>query len=963
METERWHTVDRLCHIALEIEESQRAAYLEKACGGDESLKQAVESVLAYAAKDTFLAGTAMELAAKALAAESEPACPSPGSVIGRYRVMRLLGEGGMGAVYEAEQDQPRRIVALKLIKPSFATALNLRRFQHESQALGRLQHPGIAQIHEASTADNGFGLQPYFAMELIRGRALLESARTRQLNTRERLELMAKICDAVEHAHQRGVIHRDLKPGNILVDETGQPKILDFGVARVTDRDVQPTRQTDLGQLVGTLAYMSPEQALGDPMVIDTRSDVYTLGLILYELLAGKLPYQIDQVPLPEAVRVIREHEPAPLSSFDRGYRGDIDTIVAKALEKDKGRRYGSSAELAADIRRYLTDEPIMARPASARYQLQKFARRHKPLVAAAAAVFVALAAGVVASTWEAVRARTAQQVAVTQRDRAVAAERRATAQEESARRSAAIAEQERKTAISEKVRADAEATTAEAVNDFLRNDLLSQASPARQPGPSAKPDPDIKVRTALDRAAARIDGKFDARPEVEAAIRDTIGQTYLDLAMFKEGENQARRALELRRRVLGVANPETLKSMDHVARATNNGPEAESLFSQTLGIRRRMLGPEHPDTLTSMDGLAEAYHFEEKYAQAEALFRRVLEIRKRVLGPEHPDTLKTMIGLAREYESERKYAQSESLYVEMLGIGRRILGPEHPNVLAGMMGLANVYLGQGRFPQAEALYAQVVAYQSRVLGPEHWETLKSENNLAETYLREGKSSEAEKVLKETVEIARRVYGPWNGGIVIFMNNLAAAYDEQDKLPQAESTLSEFLEPLRKHAGDEDSFTLNTLSNLAFICVREGKYAQAETYAKEDLAGRRHASSPEDPGTIGAAANLATAYQSQGKFAESEPLAREAVEFYRKKLPDDWQRSRMESLLGATLVGQKKFTEGEPLLLDGYRGMKARKERFTVPEQYYLDRAREWIVRLYDEWGKPDKAAEWKSK
>jgi serine/threonine protein kinase len=410
-------------------------------------------------------AAAAGDQPAKASQTEAATARPIP-AAIGRYRIIRVLGEGGMGAVYEAEQEQPRRVVALKVIRPGYTTAETLRRFQHESQALGRLQHPGIAQIYEASTADTGAGPQPYFAMELIRGRPLQEYAEAHKLNTRERLALMAKVCDAVDHAHQRSVIHRDLKPGNILVDETGQPKILDFGVARVTGSDAQPTRQTGLGQLIGTLAYMSPEQVSGDPLALDSRSDVYALGVILYELLAGKLPYNFHGKPLHEGVALIRNEEPAPLGSIDRSYRGDIDTIVAKALEKDKTRRYVSAADLAGDIRRYLADQPIAARPPSASYQLQKFARRHKALVMGTAAVFLVLTAGVVASTWEAVRARTA--------------ERAAKAQEESA----------------------------QAVNDFLRNDLLAQASAATQAGANTKPDPDLKVRTALDRAAARITG-----------------------------------------------------------------------------------------------------------------------------------------------------------------------------------------------------------------------------------------------------------------------------------------------------------------------------------------------------------------------------------------------------------------------------------------------------------------------
>src|SRR5262245_33075795 len=305
----------------------------------------------------------------------------SIGGTIGRYKITRLIGEGGMGAVYEAEQDQPRRTVALKVIKPGLANPEMLRRFSQESQALGRLQHPGIAQIYEAGTADTGYGPQPYFAMEFIRGENLRDYAESHHLNTRQRLEMMMKICDAVHHAHQRGLIHRDLKPGNILVDGTGQPKILDFGVARVTDSDAQATMQTDVGQLVGTLAYMSPEQVLADPLELDTRSDVYALGVILYELLAGRLPYVISK-KIHEVLHTIREEDPSRLSSINRSFRGDIETIAAKALEKDKARRYASAAELASDIERYLKDEPIAAQPPTTLYQVQKFTRRHKALV-----------------------------------------------------------------------------------------------------------------------------------------------------------------------------------------------------------------------------------------------------------------------------------------------------------------------------------------------------------------------------------------------------------------------------------------------------------------------------------------------------------------------------------------------------------------------------------------------------
>jgi len=667
MPPDHWQTIQKLYHSALQVDPARRAGFIEQACGGDDALKNEVVSLLAEGeGSQDFLETPALALAARTAGrARSIPAA------IGRYRVVRLLGEGGMGAVYEAEQDQPRRVVALKVIRPGFATDEMLRRFQHESQALGRLQHPGIAQIHEAGSADTGFGSQPYFVMELIRGQPFDQYAAARHLTVRDRLELMAKVCDAVEHAHQRGVIHRDLKPTNILVDSTGQPKILDFGVARLTDGDAQLTRQTYLGQLVGSLAYMSPEQVLGDPLALDTRSDVYALGVILYEALAGKLPYDLARKPLPEAGRAIREEEPPHLGAIDRSYRGDIETIAAKALEKDKARRYGSAAELGGDIRRYLADEPIMARPPSAGYQLQKFARRHKALVAGAAIVFLVVVAGVVVSARETLRARTAE-------------------------------------------------ATAEAVSDFLQNDLLAQASTANQSGPAAKPDPHLEVRSVLDRAAARIGGKFGRQPEVEAAIRDTIGQTYIDLGLYPEAQTQFARALDLYRRALGAETPKTLRTASHLGSSSllqGKFAEADALLRQTLETQRRVLGPEHPEVLASLSSLANSCWEQGKYAQAEALQSQALEIKRRVLGPEHPDTLMSLNAMAIVYWAQGKYAQAEAASRQALEVSRRILGPEHLDTLIYMASLGNIYAWQGKYAQAETLLTQTLNIERRIL------------------------------------------------------------------------------------------------------------------------------------------------------------------------------------------------------------------------------------------------------
>jgi predicted Ser/Thr protein kinase len=315
---------------------------------------------------------------------------------VGPYKVLGLLGAGGMGVVYLAEQERPRRQVALKVMRPGSATPQGLRRFEYEAQALGRLQHAGIARIYEAGTADAGHGPQPYFAMELVRGQPLTAYAEAKRLGIRERLALLVKVCEAVQHAHQKGVIHRDLKPANVLVDEAGQPKVLDFGVARVTDRDVLlTTLHTDVGQLVGTLPYMSPEQAAANPEDVDTRSDVYALGVIGYQLLTGKLPHDLTGKPFAAALRVIGEEDPTPLSSVNRVFRGDLDNVMAKALERDKAQRYQTAADFAADIERYLRDEPIAARRPGAVYHLRKFAKRNKALVSVAALLFLALTGG----------------------------------------------------------------------------------------------------------------------------------------------------------------------------------------------------------------------------------------------------------------------------------------------------------------------------------------------------------------------------------------------------------------------------------------------------------------------------------------------------------------------------------------------------------------------------------------
>ncbi|HUN80487.1 MAG TPA: serine/threonine-protein kinase, partial [Phycisphaerae bacterium] len=520
MSPERRRDVQSVFEEMVPVPREHRAEALARRCGNDQDLRQIVERYLSNLDRMGGFLETPVF--------EDEREVPAGVPIrVGRYAIVRKIEGGGMGLVYEARQQEPQRTVALKVIAPGLTSSDMLRRFKLEADVLGQLQHPGIAQIYEAGTAELVFSHtepsgetreirtapQPFFAMEFVKGQKLDDYAAAHALNIRQRLELVAGICDAVQHAHQKGVIHRDLKPSNILVvAQSAAPKILDFGVARLTGRDMQTvTLHTEAGLLLGTIPYMSPEQVLGDPAQIDTRSDVYALGVILYELLADRLPIDVRNVAVPEAARRIREDEPARLSTTHASLRGDVETIVAKAIEKDRERRYQSAGDLAADIRRYLTDEPILARPASNLYKIRKFARRNRGFVLAASLLIAALVTGTVVSLRLYWRAETARRGEADQRD---LAQRRA-------------------------VEAEKQTARVGAVNSAFK-DILAAAAPDQM-------GYDVKLVDALAGASKTMEDRFQNEPDLAAEAMLTLADTYRDIGMFDASIGMAEKAFNL--------------------------------------------------------------------------------------------------------------------------------------------------------------------------------------------------------------------------------------------------------------------------------------------------------------------------------------------------------------------------------------------------------------------------------
>ncbi len=833
-------------HRVCELSPPERDERISALCGDDSSLRREVERLLAALDEsvhaDCDLSGSMVV----------DHAMPE----IAGYRVIRLLGEGGMGVVYEAEQERPSRRVALKLIRPGFVTPSVTRRFEREADALGRLKHPGIAQVYEAQIGEIHGRRTPYLVMELVEGAGLLRHARSARLSTRERLSIAALLCDAVEHAHQRGVIHRDLKPANILVDGAGQPKILDFGVARMTQGDTRAaTMRTEAGQILGTAAYMSPEQASGDPDSIDTRSDVYTLGVVLFELLTDQLPHRVDQLPLPDAIRVIREDEPTRASSIVTSLRGDVDTILAKALERSQDRRYQSAAELGADIRRLLRNEPIEARAPSTAYQLRKFARRNRALVGGVCAVIVVLIVGLIATGATLLREAEARQ------------------------------------------RAEIALERASASSAFLEQILLG-LDPRRAQGRDTE-----LLLELLDGAADSLDVQVE-EPIVRAAMLSVIGRAYIAIFAYERGADALQEAAQL----YDDAGPEheaaaidvKLPLSDALANL-NRLDDAERLVLAIIesAERRRDMA----DLLDAYRHLAELTMDAGQWDQAIDHADRAHALAEE---SDAPPIARGRVAMLRGAILRRLGRRDEARESYTLALG--LFQDSGASVEASIVlnSLAVLARNEGRHDDAERFYRESIEARLAIDSRPNPDVAASLANLGRLLVAQDRLDEAEPILKRSVEMHQGFFGDDHFAPALPILTLAELASKQGRHAEAIGMIDESLIILRANLPPMHPITATALLSRGEALTLAGRMAEAEASCREAL-GMAVTMGLDGRVYIGPIQmSLAEAIGEQGRAAEAVALLRKASAHFDDGDPAASEiHERIQSLLPLTGVGE----------------------------------------------------------
>ena len=961
-----------------------RRDFLDQQCRSDQALRRRVEALLAAHDAQTGFDG---EPSGPPLGATLEPSTQvSQGTLIaGRYKLLEAIGEGGMGTVWVAEQTQPvKRKVALKLIKAGMDSRSVLARFEAERQALALMDHPNIATVLDGGLTAEG---RPYFVMEYVRGVPLTEYCDARRLTVSERLRLFAPVCQAVQHAHQKGIIHRDLKPSNILValyDDEPVPKVIDFGLAKAMHQPLtENTVYTAHDMVMGTPLYMSPEQAQLNNMDIDTRSDVYALGVLLYELLTGSTPLErqrFHQAAWDEMRRMIREEDPplpsTRLSSIEtlasvaavrhteptrltRQVRGELDWIVMKALEKDRSRRYESANGLAADVLRYLAGEPVAAAPPSKLYRVQKFVRRHRATVVAATLIVAALLAGIAGTSWQWLRAKRALESEAHQRSisdanaraadaartQALAQEAAAAAQEKLAKRRAAELQE-----VAEFQAAQLAGLDAATMGVQIRAGLLQKFLDTAKSGGLAAAEVDRQRKeleqllagvdftglatetlqaNIFQRALATIDAEFSEQPLVKARLLQTVAETLVELGLVADAVGPQTEALALRRAALSSADPETAASVQ--ALAVLNGQlgklnEALPLFDEAIETRRNALGPEHPDTLTSIFAKGTALYFQGKYAEAEACFGEAAAGRRRVLGIQHRDTLQTVRALSMLRLAQGNLAEAESLAREAAETCRSQFGPLDADTLVAFSGLSSVLKWQRKYAEALELDRSIADARRQQLGEEHPETLNANSSLGETLRNLKDLAAAELLLRETVQRQRLIRGSLHPDTLTSISRLGMVLADAERFVDAEPFYREALDGRRRQLGNDHPNTITSLNNLGYLFQQMGKLSEAKTCYQEALGSRLRIQGQDHPATMATQFNLGKLQLQQDKPGEAEATLRDTLERERRVLGDNHPETLGTlHLLGQVHIATGDYAQAEAELRDCYEQRRAK--------------------------------------
>ncbi len=861
----RWQQVDALFAAALELDAPVRAAFVSEQCAGDELLARAVEELFQSADEaDALFEGSAVKARANiltdAFAAQDEDIeraeASRLGTLLGAFKLIRLIGRGGSASVYLGERidAQYQQQVAIKIARQGLADRDAEQRFRAERQILANLDHPNIARLLDGGTTAAG---QPYLVMEYIDGEPIDVYCNQQQLSVDARLRLFGQVCAAVHYAHQHLIVHRDLKPANVLVSADGVPKLLDFGIAKLLDTEQlhQTVAMTRADVRLLTLQYASPEQIRGE--AITTASDVYTLGVMLYELLTGQMPHRksgsrrpgelereicdtrpkrpstvvtvnaaskADTDTLLQTISEARDTEPAMLK---RQLQGDLDNIALMALRKEPERRYRSAEQFAEDIRRYTQWLPVIAHPDTVGYRVNKFVRRHTAALATTVAV-IALIVGLIGFyTWR------------------VTVERN---------------------------RAELEAGKAAAVSTFFQK-MLESIDPERAQGEV------VTVRQVLDETADKLEKSNELQDQlaVEAAVRSTLGMTYLALGIYHQAEPQLNKALDLRRAESGAMSPETIHSMMNIAslyRQQGRYEDAERMSNDARELARRVLGETHPDTLQTMNDLAVVFNDQGRYAEAETLFRDVLKIRRQEMGAEHPATLDTMNYLALLYWGLDRQDEAEPLMLETIAGRRSSVGDRHPSTLLAMNNLALLYYSQQKFDQAEPIFLQTLATQRQVLGEEHPDTLLTMSNLANLYYRQGRFDETGDYMLQVLEARERKLGEEHSRTLQSMNNLAILYFSQQRYEDALPLLEQVIKIQRRVVGEEHTDSIGYMVSLAQTYQRLGRDDDAEALSLRTLEISRRVLGEDHMRTMDVTYKLAMLYEKQHRYRQAELLA-----------------------------------------------------------------------------------------